>query len=158
MVLRKFYAKLSIHQIVIPSDSGFLPLEKDLPNIPGEVLFTFDRKLSQCQCRVALFNLDQYPQIKITKITLHLGRSGMIGPIISDLWKFENLERKFTSVVEEILTNQKIIPQSLSDQRVNNIASLYEAINKGYIYIRIEGRDLHGDKSSIDLLRGQIFP
>lgn len=127
-------------------------------DLRGEVHLYFDRYLSLCTFRLCIYNIENNPQIKITQATLNLGRAGTNGPIIAVLWAPKNREN-FTQIAEDgIITNEEIQASALPDQTVNNIASLYDAIIRGYIYINVKGRDLNlVTKTENDLLRGQVF-
>lgn len=160
MIRNNFHCKLSFHQVVIPSGDSLIPRDRDeMPaGVSGEVHLYFDRYLSLCTYRLCIYNIENNPQIKITQVTLNLGRAGTNGPAIMVLWAPKKREN-FTQIVDDgTITNEEIQACSLSDQTVNNIASLYDAIIRGSIYVNVKGRDLNlSTNLENDLLRGQVF-
>ena len=82
------------------------------------------------------------------EIHLHLGKAGENGPVVVVLEDFEEPLQQEDFTVFEIISGGRV----LEADGVNNIASLFQAVRRGEIYV-----DIHSERFPEGAARGQIF-
>ena len=135
----KFRLKLSNGQVVPPLGS--------VTDMTGQATLTFDWAMRFV--RVSMKISDNFSGV--TDIHLHLGEAGA-GDGVSDIVvtvKDNQLITDRTFTVLEVIANERVE----TVDSVNNIASLYQAVRDGRVFIDVHSLDFFDSE-----IRGQIFP
>jgi hypothetical protein len=88
----------------------------------------------------------------VTAIHLHLGEAGAgdgVSDIVVTVKEFDPAFMDRTFTVLEVITNERVE----TVDSVNNIASLYQAVRDGRVYLDVHSVDFPNGE-----IRGQIFP
>ena len=93
---------------------------------------------------------------EVTLAHLHLDQSDKTGPLTVELYPSQYAETKVSDrrfSLQFKVTNDRIIPRDNGEVSTNTVASLYNAIKEGSLYLDCHGK---GDYL-LGMLRGQIF-
>jgi ethanolamine utilization microcompartment shell protein EutS len=138
----RFKLRLSNAQVIPPLGSFSV--------MTGKATITFDWAMRSARVSMKIF--DNFSGV--TAIHLHLGEAGA-GDGVSDIVvTVEDLDPPFmdrTFTVLEVFTNERVE----TVDSVNNIASLYQAVRDGRVYLDVHTDDMNFPNGEI---RGQIFP
>ena len=83
--------------------------------------------------------------LEITKIHLHCGTAGTNGGVAARMWEYDTMK-------EGNLVSQDVQDMECDGKPLNTIASLYQAIRNGSIYLSI-----HTNEYQDGVAREQIF-
>ena len=137
----RFRLKLSNAQVVPPLGT--------FSEMTGNATITFDWAMRSA--RISMKISDNFSGV--TAIHLHLGEAGAgdgVSDIVVTVEDFSGApitDRTFT--VLELFSNERVVPVD----SVNDIASLYQAVRDGRIYLDVHSVDFPSGE-----IRGQIFP
>ena len=137
----KFKLALSNAQVVPPLGTA--------TNMNGGAIITFDQYMRSARVFMEIRNNFS----GVTAIHLHLGEAGAgdgVSDIVVTVEDFSGApitDRTFT--VLEVFSNERVVPVD----SVNNIASLYQAVRDGRVYLDVHSVDFPDGE-----IRGQIFP
>jgi hypothetical protein len=137
----KFRLQLSNEQVVPPLET--------FSEMTGNATITFDWAMRFVT--VSMKISDNFSGV--TAIHLHLGEAGAgdgVSDIVVTVEDFSSApitDRTFN--VLEVIANERVVPVD----SVNNIASLYQAVRDGRVYLDVHSVDFPDSE-----VRGQIFP
>lgn len=139
----------SYEQELVAFNGGFIPAppNSDVENIDGRFKLSFAPDLSYATFQVFVFNATN-PGNQIVAAHLHVGDANANGPVIVTL--FNNPEG---TNVDGLLSNGKITNADIAHiEGYNTVASLYQGIQRGNIYVNI-----HSQLLPAGILRAQLF-
>lgn len=159
-----FETCLTYEQVLICKCRRDVPRPKcDAPkDIFGKFKIKFSRGLTKAFFKIWVFNAvgDPNPNTKVTSASLHAGRADQIGPIIVNLFTDGRAGVKVNGLLREgYITNQSIRKVLFNGHSYSSVASLFDAIRRGEVYVQVNGSGVVLDRIQYQdgLLRGQIF-
>lgn len=161
-----FETCLTFEQVLICKCKHFIPRSKcDSPgNIFGKFKICFNRGMTRAYFSLSVFNDlgKPNPNTRVTRATLNAGRADEIGPVLVNLYR--STQPRLGDIVNGSLrkgyiTNQNIRKVDFGKYSFSSVASLYDAVRKGNVYVQVDGSSLDFDRIQYQngLLRGQIF-
>jgi hypothetical protein len=130
------------------SNAQVIPPLGTVTNMTSGATITFDWAMRSARVFMKIRNNFS----GVTAIHLHLGEAGAGGGVLEIVVTVEDLDPPFmdrTFTVLEVITNERVE----TVDSVNNIASLYQAVRDGRVYL-----DVHSVDFPAGEIRGQIFP
>ncbi len=153
---RLFIVKASFEQELIRLPGGeFVPLSTQPnvvdPNISALLILKFDKDLSLARFKVYVCGANKIPQNFVLSVHLHRGDADVNGPVIVTLFisPFSSGTPVNGLLATGTLTNDNI----QVDSGINSVASLYQAIRRGAVYVNVHTVGLPDGA-----VRGQIVP
>lgn len=151
---RLFIVKASFEQELIQLlGGGFVPLSTQPnvvnPNISALLILKFHKDLSSAQFKVYVCGASKNPQKFVLAVHLHRGEADVNGPVIATLF---NSPSSHGTPVNGLLAKGTLTNYNIQvDSGINSVASLYQAIRRGAVYINVHTVDLPDGA-----VRGQI--
>lgn len=149
-----FCVPLTFDQELIENDEGVLvPLSNEqanLDNVRGAFKLKFNSSLSKAAYALYVYNA-RAESDRITAAHLHFGNASINGPRVVPL--FEGPPRNVNGLlIKGLIDNRDVVQESDTGVNVNSLASLYEAIRAGNIYVNV-----HSERFPGGIIRGQIY-
>lgn len=155
-------------ELVAGPDGTFVPRSPvDAPNnVSGNAFLRFRRDIGTLDFQIFVFNAVGQINVneRITQAHIHGGRANVNGPVVATLFNFGPTNAVGTSVngflASGILTNANINPViSPEGYRFNTIASVFDAIRQGLVYINVHGSNADPTRPTFDqgIIRGEVF-
>lgn len=121
-------------------------------DMKSQVRWGFDEGFTKMGFEISILNGDQ-----VILIHFHCAKAGSNGPVVVDFWKDMNGADFNGVALDGYLSNEDILSGDLDDGmcgdiKLNNLASLYQAMLNGDIYLNI-----HTKAHPLGENRGQIF-
>lgn len=142
-----------------PLGSGrFLPASKTIayPDVKGTAKIRFSPDFYSLDIELNIVG-DLTGDQEVTLSHMHLDDTSKTGPLTVELYPNKKAEVKMKKCKEFNLkltiTNDDVIPRRGADYTTNTIASLYNAVRGGNLYIDAHG----GGKYLLGMLRGQFY-
>lgn len=133
---------------------GFVPLSRSAQNldrIHGTLQLKFNSKFSRLAYRLYVYNASN-PLNRITGAHLHSGAANVNGPVIVNLYN-GSARRVNGELSHGVLNNDNVaINYSPDAFNFNSIASIYEGIRQGIVYVNV-----HSEQFPNGVIRGQIY-
>lgn len=161
-----FETCLTFEQVLICKCRHFVPRSKcDAPgNIFGKFKICFNRGMTRAYFALSVFNDfgKTNPNTRVTRAALHAGRADEVGPIIVNLYRSGSPRTGNAvngSLRKGYITNQNIRKIDFGKYSFSSVASLYDAVRRGEVYVQVDGASIDFDRVQYQngLLRGQIF-
>lgn len=169
---RDFETYMCFEQQLVEKDGKWHPrpaVDAPDPRIVGKAMFHFARDLSKMYYRIFIFcqspDGTNNPNTHITSAHLCAGTSSENGPVIAVLAKIDGEPKEIGKGGQGIKTNGVVINSDInhvtssSGYTYNTVASIYDGMLGGDVYLNVLGNKQIPDKVAYDegLLRGQIF-
>ena len=121
-------------------------------DMKSQVRWGFDEGFTKMGFEISILNGDQ-----VILIHLHCAKAGSNGPVVVDFWKDMNGADFNGVALDGYRSNDDILSGDLDDGmcgdiKLNNLASLYQAMLNGDIYLNIHTKTNRAGEN-----RGQIF-
>lgn len=152
-----FCTPLSFDQELALGPGGFLvplsTLATNTDGIRGVLKLKFNSSLSRAAYALYVFGATN-PTNRIVGAHLHAGSTSQTGPVVVDL--FNGPARNVNGLlIKGLIDNSSIAGLNGVDEypTVNSVASLYSAIQDGYVYANV-----HSAQFPDGVVRGQIYP
>jgi len=110
----------------------------------AKLKFSFDKGFTKMMYKVFVTNNG----LGITKIHLHCGTAGTNGGVAAQMWEYDTMKKGN-------LVSQDVQDIECEGKPINTIASLYQAMRNGSIYMSIAA--VRGNGYLEEVARGQIF-
>lgn len=152
----KFCVELVFDQELIsgPEGNGYVPLSNSAQNLDrifGTLQLKFNSKFSKMAYRLYVYN-GTNPLNRVTAAHLHNGAANVNGPIIVNLYT-GSPKRVNGELAHGIINNDNIIlGYSPDTYNYNSIASIYEGIRRGLLYVNVKSEQFPNG-----IIRGQIY-
>ena len=127
--------------------------EQELPTVHtmtrGAMVLKFQKDFSRIKYRVRLMN-----GVGVTMAHLHCGAAGETGALLVDLFQGNMTVGVDINgvLVHGNLLNDDIINQTCANRTINNVASLYNLVREGFVYLNV-----HTVANPEGEVRGQFF-
>jgi len=123
-----------------------------MTDMKSQVRWGFDEGFTKMGFEISILNGEN-----VTLIHFHCGQAGSNGPVVVDFWKDMNGADFNGVALDGYLSNDDILSGDLDDGmcgdiKLNNLASLYQAMLNGDIYLKFTQKRIRmgktGDRSS----------
>ena len=169
---RDFETYLCFEQQLVKNGDNFVArpaVDAPNPRIVGKAMFHFARDLSRMYYRIFVFcsspEGSNNPNTNITTANLCAGSASENGPIVAILAKIDGPPKEVGKNGQGIKTAGTMVNSDIQNVAsstgftYNTVASVFEGMIGGDIYLNILGNNGASDKVAYDegLIRGQIF-
>lgn len=149
-----FCIPLSFDQELVENEEGNLvPLSNEAANLDdvrGVLKLKFNSSLSKAAYALYVYNARSESN-RIVGAHLHYGNASSNGPVLVAL--FEGPPRSSNGLlIKGVIDNRSVVQESETGVAVNSLASLYEAIRAGNVYVNVHSEQFPGG-----IVRGQIL-
>ena len=159
-----FQTHLVFEQEVRSSPPVAIPLHMRPSGIRGRFLITFAEDLTWACFRLFVEQGKCAPTNElVTQAHIHLAPAGQNGSVIVTLFHHSGTNQRGIRadglLSEGKIWNSEIVPATFGAVRVNTVASLYDALRQGLLYVNVHGSSV--DTSQVSwadgIVRGQLF-
>lgn len=158
-----FETCLSFEQVLICRCQTLVPRsQSEKPDcVFGTFRLCFNRALTQVRYSLFVYNdlAKTNTNELITRATLNAGRADQNGPVLVNLFRSANGVASNGRLARGVITNKNIHKISLNGFGYSSVATLFDGVRRGDVYVSVYGNDRNLDQVGYGsgLLRGQIF-